>query len=141
MISLDTNVLVRFLVGDDPAQAVVAQQFMTHEKGVYIAKTTLMELEWVLRSAYGHEPGAIHAGLCALLGVSNVVVECASQVSQAMSDFAAGIDFADALHAASSQAENGLYTFDKKFVNKAKKLGRDVRLARTGGAEALPVAH
>ncbi len=134
MIALDTNILLRFLVADDPQQAEIARKLVVNSDGIYISKTVLMELEWVLRSVYEHAPKPLHAGLTGLLGLANVTVECVDQVAQAMQDYQAGMDFSDALHAASSQAEAGLYTFDKKFVKKAVSLGRDVRLAKAGVA-------
>ena len=42
MIALDTNILVRFLVDDDPAQADIANELMNHPGGVFISKTTLL---------------------------------------------------------------------------------------------------
>lgn len=133
MIAVDTNILVRFLVADDPQQADIARKIVENSDGIYISKTVLMELEWVLRGVYEHAPKPLYAGLVGLLGLANVTVECVDQVVQAMQDYQAGMDFADALHAASSQAEGSLCTFDKKFVKKAVSLGRDVHLAKPGG--------
>jgi len=51
MIAFDTNLLVRLLVDDTPAQADVAEALLaTHT--VFISRTVLLETEWVLRAGY-----------------------------------------------------------------------------------------
>ena len=56
MIGLDTNVLVRFLVRDDPAQFERAQKLIRREatagKPVFVSLLVMLEAEWVLRSRY-----------------------------------------------------------------------------------------
>ena len=132
MIAVDTNILLRTFVADNPAQARIARRLMEHTGGVFVSKTVLVEVEWVLRSLYRQSPVQIHFGLSGLLGLPNVVAESPEQVFQAMEDFAAGMDFADALHVASSQADEGFYSFDRKLTKKANSLGRDAHLANTG---------
>lgn len=129
MIALDTNILVRCLTQDDAIQVAVARRLLGHEAGVFIAKTVLLEVEWVLRAAYSIPRLAIHDALLGVCGLANVNLENPVHMAQALSDFAGGMDFADALHASSSQADEGLHTFDAHFVKAAKKRGRDVRLA------------
>ena len=119
MIALDTNILVRFLVDDDRAQGDIANDLVNHKDGIFIAKTTLLELEWVLRHVYQIDKKTLAAGLTSLLGLSNATVESVSQVAQAMKDFSKGMDFADALHLASTHGEMMTYTFDKKFAKLA----------------------
>ena len=116
MIALDTNILVRFLVDDDRAQADIANALVNHPAGIFIAKTTLLELEWELRHAYQIDKKTLVSGLRSLLGLPNATIESVSQVAEAMKDFAEGMDFADALHLASSHSAVKTYTFDKKFA-------------------------
>ena len=132
MIAVDTHILLRTFVADDPVQARIAQHLMGHTGGVFVSKTVLVEVEWVLRSLYRQTPAQIHFGLSGLLGLPNVVSENPEQVFQAMEDFAAGMDFADALHVASNQADAGFYSFDRKLTKRAALLGRDTRLAKRG---------
>ena len=129
MIALDTNILVRCLTQDDPIQVPIARRLLGHEAGVFIAKTVLLEAEWVLRAAYGLSRRFIHGALLGVCGLPHVSLENPAHLAQALSDYAGGMDFADALHAASCQADEGLHTFDARFVKAAKKRGRDVRLA------------
>ena len=52
MRAIDTNVVVRYLTGDDPVQAPKARAAV--DAGPVFASTTaLLESEWVLRSVYG----------------------------------------------------------------------------------------
>ena len=52
MKALDTNVVVRYLTGDDPAQAARARAAVDAGP-VFVPVTVLLESEWVLRSRYG----------------------------------------------------------------------------------------
>ena len=119
MIALDTNILVRFLVDDDRQQADIASDLVSHPDGIFIAKTTLLELEWVLRHVYQIDKKTLVSGLNNLLGLPNATIESVAQVAAAMKDFSKGMDFADALHLASTQSGVKTYTFDKKFAKLA----------------------
>ena len=52
MIAIDTNVVVRFLTNDDPAQANRAEKVVRTEN-IFLPKTVLLETAWVLQGAYG----------------------------------------------------------------------------------------
>ena len=56
MKGLDTNVLVRYLVQDDPEQGEIAASYIREIKAsgetCFINNIVLCELAWVLRSAY-----------------------------------------------------------------------------------------
>ena len=57
MIGLDTNVLVRMLVMDDPLQTAKVQtlmQSLTPEEPGFISQVVLVELFWVLSSRYNY---------------------------------------------------------------------------------------
>ena len=129
MIALDTNILVRCLTLDDPIQVPIARCLLGHEAGVFISKTVMLESEWVMRAAYGLSRRLIHGALSGVCGLPHVSLENPAHLAQALSDYAGGMDFADALHAASCEGDEGLLTFDARFVKAAKKRGRDVRLA------------
>ena len=129
MIALDTNVLVRCIVLDDAVQAAIGKRLLQHPGGFLLSKTVLLELESVLRAAYRVQRERIHAALMTLCGLPGAEVESALAVAQALADYAAGLDFADALHLASSPADEGFISFDAKLVRDGAALGRDVRLA------------
>lgn len=58
VLAVDTNVVVRLLTNDDPAQARRAAAFFADHE-IFIAVTVLLETEWVLRHAYDLERSAI----------------------------------------------------------------------------------
>ena len=62
MRAVDTNVLVRALVQDDPVQARRALALLSHHQ-VFVPVTVILELEWVLRSRYGFAPAVIALAL------------------------------------------------------------------------------
>jgi len=53
--AVDTNLIVRALVRDDPAQSAAAETVLANEP-VFIPVTVMLQLEWVLRSRYGFTP-------------------------------------------------------------------------------------
>jgi predicted nucleic acid-binding protein len=74
MNGLDTNVLIRYLVADDEAQATKAKRYI--ESGVsYVNCSVLSEVVWVLESAYGYDKEAIISALERLLSTHEVEVE------------------------------------------------------------------
>ncbi len=128
MIAVDTNVVVRLLTRDDPIQADRADALFERKK-VYICKTVLLETEWVLRFSYGLENLVILKALTNVLGLPNVTVEDNPVVVQALSLFESGMDFADALHLASSKSAIQFATFDERLKKRAGNFNRQVILA------------
>jgi predicted nucleic-acid-binding protein len=120
MVTLDTNVWVRYLTNDDELRARRALKLLEQSETVFLPKTVLLELEWVLRAAYRVKPAGIHRSLLHILGLPMVIAESAGQVAAALDFFAQGYDFADALHLASSDTAHAVYTFDEQFVRKGK---------------------
>jgi len=121
MISLDTNVIVRVVTRDDPKQAAAAADVL-RSGPLWLAKTVLLETEWVLRAAYGLEREAVHGALRKLVGLRDLQLEDRPAVFRALDGYAAGLDFADALHLASSATAEQFVTFDRSLVRRAKAL-------------------
>ena len=121
MIAVDTNLLVRLLTKDDLSQAKRAAKVMESDD-IFIPKTVILETEWVLRHAYGIYKGAIVEGFQKMMGLPNVRVEDQQAVFHAISWYDSGLDFADALHLASSMKADKFVTFDNAFIKKARKL-------------------
>ena len=123
MTALDTNVLVRIITNDDRAQAARAATFLRDQERVFVPKTVLLELEWVLRSAYRIEPSAVVSALRDIMSVSNVEIEDEAVVTQAIEWYEKRMDFADALHVASAGRERKFATFDNQLRRKVRRLG------------------
>ena len=121
MRAVDTNVLVRVLVNDDPGQGRRALALMrTHP--VWVAKTVLLETEWVLRSLYQFDRQQIADALERLAGLANVQVEDPRCVHTALGWFRDGLDFADALHLASRGDAEAFVSFDARFRRRARRI-------------------
>lgn len=115
MRAIDINIIVRYLTGDDPEQADRARAVIGHTP-VFVPRTVLMEVEWVLRGVYAMSSDRIIPALRALAGLPGVVVEDAVLVAKAMDWTGSGMDFADALHLAAAARCEGFLTFDKRFA-------------------------
>ncbi|MGQ0591905.1 MAG: type II toxin-antitoxin system VapC family toxin [Gammaproteobacteria bacterium] len=132
MIAVDTNVLVRYLTNDDQVQAQRAYALLARATRVFVAKTVLLETEWVLRRVYRLPPSAVLAGLRQIVGLPNTVVEATEQVARALHYLGQGLDFADGLHLAASPGAERCYTFDRRFLRRAVELGLSVEEPEIG---------
>jgi predicted nucleic-acid-binding protein len=119
----DTNVLVRILTNDDADQSRRATAFVRTQDRVYLLKTVLLEVEWVLRSSYGFDRESIISGFRDLMRAPNLEVEDGAAVIRALQWFEQGTDFADALLLASAVGDLEFATFDRSLVATAEKLG------------------
>jgi predicted nucleic-acid-binding protein len=119
MLAIDTNVLVRYLVGDGGDQFDRATRILEHE-AVFVSLTVVLETEWVLRDAYEFERGDILEALQDVIGLPTVAVSDERALRTALAYAAAGLDFADALHVAQASDCEGFATFDKRLIRKAK---------------------
>jgi predicted nucleic-acid-binding protein len=122
MTGIDTNVIVRLLTGDDPAQAEKARAVFKKSL-VFIPETVIFETEWVLRHAYSFTPSAIYHALTKLCGLPNVRLANSQRLLTALQWYAEGVDFADALHLAQSQECSRFVSFDRQFTQKASGKG------------------
>ena len=117
MIGLDTNVLVRYIMQDDPKQSPKASKLIESLDGDntgYIAIVSIIELYWVLTSCYELTGEQVTQALEAILRTKQLLVR-ADQVMRALLVFAQGkADFADCLieRSASSAGCTQTMTFD-----------------------------
>jgi predicted nucleic-acid-binding protein len=123
MIAVDTNIFVRYAVKDDPKQAITATEFLKNNP-CCILKTVVLELAWVLSSHAGYNlpRSAVVERLRHICGLPTITVEDASAVAQAITWYEQDMDFADALHLASSTSCSGFATMDRRMTTKATKL-------------------
>lgn len=132
MRAVDTNVLARYYLHDDPVQARRAERLLA-SGDVFVPKTVALELEWVLRSVAGQPARKVLDCLAHLLALPGITIEDHDQVESALKHCRGGVDFADALHHAASHACTELLTFDdRRYVRRAARLGLKppVRLLR-----------
>lgn len=122
MLAIDTNLVVRYLTGDDPAQAGRARAIIDGEP-VFVPVTVLLETEWVLRGAYGHPPAQVVGAIRAFAGLPTVTVEDGGAIATALDLVERGMDFADALHLTRAARCDGFVTFDRRLVRIAREAG------------------
>ena len=125
MRAVDTNVVVRFLTGDDPAQASRAKAVID-AGDVFVGTTVLLETEWVLRSVYGFPREDVARALGALAGLPGVSVESPVLLGEALQRTVSGMDFADALHLGAAERCEAMLTFDSRFIEAARDAGVSV---------------
>ena len=128
-ITVDTNVLVRAVVRDDPKQAQVAAQILEDAEVIAISHACLCELVWVLSRSYRFDRQSIVAALSALIAVHNVVVDRPA-VEAGLSVFKEGGDFADGViaHEGSWLGGETFVSFDKQAVQVIAAQGTKTRL-------------
>jgi predicted nucleic-acid-binding protein len=99
MTGLDTNVLVRYLVQDDPEQSAAAGKLFetfTAEAPGFVSAIAMVELVWVLQSCYEASRHDIQGVMEDLLRTREIAVERAELIWQSLRSFTKGNgDFAD----------------------------------------------
>ena len=123
MIALDTNVVLRYLLRDDPKQARKAKALIDRldrddELG-YVSDVVLCEIVWVLTSAYGFGRHEVAAVLAQLIAARQLTFDSTDRLLRAIRAFDAGKgDFADYVireHARASGCD-AIRTFDKALL-------------------------
>lgn len=134
MIALDTNVLVRFLVNDDPRQSAAARALLaelTADRPGFVCREVIVELSWVLDRAYGFSRERVATVFEELVGTQELQFEAADDVLRSAEGFRrGGAGFSDQMIAAAARRSGAdtLYTFDRQA-------------AQLRGAASLPEAH
>ena len=122
MRAVDTNILARFYLRDDAAQRRVAAGVLS-AGDVFVPKTVILELEWVLRYVADQPADKVIDCLAHLIALPGITVEDRDEIEAALGYCRNGIDFADALHLAASKACTELLTFDDQgFARRARRL-------------------
>ena len=128
MIGLDTNILVRYVTQDDAAQSAAAEKVMhslSSESPGFLSLVVIAELVWVLQFSYRFKKDEIEQVVDRLLRSSELVIERAEIVFQALRKFRGSrANLADCLiercgHAAECQY---VLTFDKNAAAAGMKL-------------------
>ena len=122
MTALDTNVIVRYLVGDHPEQAeaarVLLEGLIPGNPG-FICREVVMEVGWVLERAYRFTRVQIAEVLLDLTASDSLVVEYADDVAVAAYRYRqGGVGFSDLMVLAAAERAGAapLYTFDRRLA-------------------------
>lgn len=122
MLAIDTNVIVRYLVNDDIAQAAKAKRLIDNND-TFVCTSVLLETQWVLCSAYGFSAQDCLKALSGFAGLPRVTLEDAPAIANALDWAAKGLDFADGLHLAKAGNCEEFVSFDQTFAKTANALG------------------
>lgn len=121
MIALDTNVLARYVVRDEPRQTAAATRLIesscTPESPRFVSLIVLAELVWVLARGYRYPRPQITTVLRTMLSADDLRVERAELAWQALNLYEDGeADFADYLIGLIGRDEKAeaTYTFDRR---------------------------
>lgn len=122
MTGLDTNVLVRYMMQDDARQAASATRLiesLSAESPGFVSLVSVVEIAWVLTSAYGLGRGQLVQAFESLLRSKEIAIERAETVWKALRIFqSVNVDFADCLIERSAAAAgcDRTMTFDRNAV-------------------------
>jgi len=124
MIGLDTNVLIRVFIDDDPSQTAAARKLVSGASPgqLLISVVVLVEFVWTLRSAFRVERTMLAATLEGILTGSAFVVEDRADVEAALQRYkTSSVDFADCLIAVRNRRLGATRTvsFDQTAVGYA----------------------
>jgi predicted nucleic-acid-binding protein len=119
VIALDTNVLVRFLTRDEPAQAAAADRViagLSADEPGFVGREVMLELVWVLERAYRLPRAEVIAAVEGLLSAREMEVEATADIAAALIRYGStGPGFADLMIAAAARRAGAtkLVTFDR----------------------------
>lgn len=118
MRAIDTNIVLRLILADDPHQAELAARVIQEPAMIGIA--VLMETVWVLQSTYLQHRAAIAEALVALLDIPTIHVPDEPGVRWAIGRYRDhSADFADMLHIVAAKGASSFASFDKKLAASA----------------------
>ena len=115
VIAIDTNILVRLMMADDPRQLEGARNLLSAGP-VFVSLVALMEAEWVLRSRYSLSRKQIVAAMRDVIAFESVSVELPDQVEWALRRLDAGSDLADMILLIASRETERFATFDRRLL-------------------------
>lgn len=118
MRAVDTNLLVRLLVRDDPKQVKSAEAFVS--KGAWVSHLVLVETLWVLDAVYRRSADQLGHAVEMLLNHANLTVQDADVAASALAMFRTrpSLGFSDCmvLEIARKSGHLPLGTFDRDLA-------------------------
>jgi predicted nucleic-acid-binding protein len=113
---VDTNVVLRYLLRDEPAQAARAARELERDERFLIGSVVLCELVWVLEAGYGFTRAEIGVTLEKVLATAQFEIEGKDLARAALDDFRSSTaDFSDCLVGRRNRAAGAAetVTFDR----------------------------
>ena len=116
MKAVDTNVVLRFLLGDDPDQGAAARECIAG--GVFVSHSVLIETEWVLRSP-GWPREKVNRAFADFVALESVEVARIDELQWALDRHRQGADWADMLHLIAASGHECFASFEKDLAKQA----------------------
>lgn len=124
MIGVDTNVLLRLYVSDEPQQHETAIRFFakrSEESPAYVSMVVLVEFVWALTKTYDYGWNRVLSLVGAMIDLRDMVIEREEIVADALTRaLEEKVDFVDAI-IARANADDGCMTtvtFDKRAAKR-----------------------
>jgi predicted nucleic-acid-binding protein len=115
--ALDTNIVARVIVRDDPVQVALAEKALGGP--VFISLTVILETVWLLTSRFKMPRRAVVDSLIDLISIPTVECERSVLVEWALERFAAGASIGDMIHIIAASHHSAMLTFDKRMARDA----------------------
>jgi predicted nucleic-acid-binding protein len=128
-IAVDTNVLLRDALQDDPRQSPIASKTLQNAELVFVSTPALCEFVWVMRRIYKRSDEEIARSIRLLMNGDNVAADL-SAIEAGLAVLEEGGDFADGAIAYEGHwlGADEFVSFDKQAVTLLKSQGRKARL-------------
>ncbi len=125
-IAVDTNILVRSAVQDDPKQAGISDHILREASLLAVSLSVMCEFVWVIQSRYSFSNTETQLAIEALLDIPTVHTNRAA-VEAGLRLMILGGDFSDGVHAYEGRRLGGdtFISFDKKAVRLLSRQGYD----------------
>lgn len=124
MIAVDTCILARWILRDDPEQFLAAQAIV--EEPFIVTLPVLLELGWVIGTRAGQPRAAVVAAMSGILQLDTAHVVEEAGIAWAIDRYGDGADWGDVINiVASATTASAFLTFDRKL---ARRAGRDAPL-------------
>lgn len=130
-IAVDTNILLRDALQDDPLQSPIASKALQRAELVVVPTPALCEFVWVMRRLYKRSPAEIALSVRLLMGGDNVKLDRPA-IEAGLAQLDAGGDFADGVIAYEGHwlGAHEFISFDKEAVSILQSQGKKARLLR-----------
>ncbi len=117
MIAVDTNIVLRLILDDEPRQIETIRQLMQRQR-LFVSLTVLLETGWVLESRYRMPRSQVVASLDGITALEGVAIARPLLARWAIDRYQAGGDWADMIHIASAAKTGGFATLDRAVHRK-----------------------
>jgi predicted nucleic-acid-binding protein len=118
VIAVDTNVVVRLILGDDEKQVQAVRNLMARDT-LFVSLTVLLGTGWVLESRCRMPRQAVANALAGIVLLEGIHVPRAELVLKLLGRYGDGADLGDMIHLVAAAKLDGFATFDRRLARDA----------------------